>query len=737
MFMVKDMTSTETPLALLERKLARANALLQIGQLIASSENLDTMLQVTVEAINQHLQYSDIAILLTDLENPEVLLLKARSGIYAQQANNYRQTIFQGIIGQAARLKQSILIQDTQKQSDYIHIAGGDDLCSELALPLIFDQQVLGVLNLEANYSIPEEDATSFEVIAKQLAIAITNAQRYEIEKKRTERLELIARVGQHIAARLEPLQLFDTTIEELHTQLGFDHVALFLVEPLDSNFLVQRTRASRWLRDLPEPGGYRQNIGDGIIGMAARQRKPVLVQDVKQDKDFIAVPGAELQAELSVPLMVGEKLLGVLDLASSRAFSSEDIKAAQIIADQLAVAIEHAYVFRHTQQTLADTELLFETSRRISTSNSTQEVARAYLELVATQGKYNCTILIYDYDESDQRKDIVVLGRWKQDTGLTQEIERYPYFKDDFDATLDAGQAVFMSYVPTDPRASKTLQEAQSERPALALIPLMVQGQRIGLVTLNHHQAHDWFSADLRPYQVTAAQLSATLYSRKQQQTILQREQSLAILSERQRLARDLHDSVNQIIFGMTLIAQSIGPAMQRDSAEGEVRVKRLLELAQHARAEMRALLTELRPGASTQSDMVLLKKDGLVKTLEHYLLRLPENLKIIFNSQAYTPQPQLEEALLRVAQEAIGNIIKHAKAKEIQLHLYVEPTTCYLIVKDNGQGFEVSEKDSSHMGLRTMRERVQMLGGHLQVNSKLGRGTLVKAMIPLTKEV
>jgi signal transduction histidine kinase len=723
----------------LERQLARAEALLQIGQQIASSQSLESVLQTTVEAINQYLHYNDVAIFLVDAEDKEMLLLKARSGVYVRGVDyDYGQSIHQGVIGQAARLRQTLLIQDVQQQETYIPIAGGEALCSELALPIMLDGQVLGVLNLESHHPISQDDVPSFETIAQQLAIAIANARRYEAEKRRTERLELIARVGQHIAARLDQDELFSNTIEELHTQLGFDHVSLFLIDAQDPSVLVQKTRMSRWARAETEPVGYRQSTQKGILGLAATQRKVMLIQDVHKDKNYIAVPGAAMHSELSVPLLVGERLLGVLDLASSRTFSPEDVKAVQIIADQLAVAIEHAYLFADTQQTLADTELLFETSRRISAANSTQEVARAYLELVAAQGKYNCTIVIYDFDSQGERKELLVLGRWKLDTGLSQELERHPYFKDHFDTALDAGQAVYMSHVPSDPRASKTLQEAQIERPALALIPLMVQGQRIGLVTLNHHQTHDWASADLRAYLVTAAQLATTLYNRKQQQTLLQREQALAVLNERQRLARDLHDSVNQLIFGMTLIAQSIGPAMQRSMAEGETRVNRLLELAQHVRAEMRALLTELRPSVAnlSQPDVAVLKRDGLVKTLKFHLSRLPENLKVNFDAKGYVPQPLFEEALLRIAQEAVGNVVKHAQASQIDLQLLTDTQTCYLNVKDDGQGFSEGPRDGAHMGLRTMRERVQALGGEFNVESVLGQGTRIGVSIPIKKE-
>ena len=128
-------------------------------------------------------------------------------------------------------------------------------------------------------------------------AAAIENAQRFAHEKQRTERLGMIARVSQRIAARLDPLELFATTVEELHVRLGYDHVSLFLLDPLDDAVLVQRARASRWPRG--ESLGYRQSITQGIIGAAARQRAPQLINDVLADPRYVPVPkAAELRAE-------------------------------------------------------------------------------------------------------------------------------------------------------------------------------------------------------------------------------------------------------------------------------------------------------------------------------------------------------------------------------------------------------------------------------------------------------
>ena len=116
--------------------------------------------------------------------------------------------------------------------------------------------------------------------------------------------------------------------------------------------------------------------------------------------------------------------------------------------------------------------------------------------------------------------------------------------------------------------RASPELREIQARdrRPAVAMIPLMARGRRIGLVILSSPSIHQWSSADLRLYQATAAQLANAIDTRFQQSLLYERGQELAVLEERQRLARELHDSVTQMLFSMTLIAQSLAPAWQRE---------------------------------------------------------------------------------------------------------------------------------------------------------------------------
>jgi signal transduction histidine kinase len=222
-----------------------------------------------------------------------------------------------------------------------------------------------------------------------------------------------------------------------------------------------------------------------------------------------------------------------------------------------------------------------------------------------------------------------------------------------------------------------------------------------------------------------------------------------VAVLHERQRLARELHDSVTQLIFSMTLVAQSVAPAWQRDPAEGERRVDRLLELSQSALAEMRALLFELRssepPALPTESGVTLpgitrLRRDGLVKALtQHVESRKLEDPEIALDAGEYRSQPlETEIALFRITQEALNNVVKHASATQVTIHLSVDETGVALEIEDDGLGFQQERREGhsqSGLGLRTMRERAEALRGRLEISSTPGQGTVVKACLPLAE--
>lgn len=418
---------------------------------------------------------------------------------------------------------------------------------------------------------------------------------------------------------------------------------------------------------------------------------------------------------------------------------------------------------FIDLQAAYRDMELLYETSVRISTAVNIDEVVSAYLEHVAVRGQYACTVVLYALDETGEKVGVIVRGFWTPDEGLNILQVRVPYTRDKLDTPLDAGETVAIPNVHEDPRTSAALRaiQAESKRPALAMIPLIAEGQRIGLVILSHGETHQWAEETLHPYKTTATLLAIAITTRLQQQLVYAQGQQVAALRERERLARDLHDSVTQLIFSVTLIAQTIAPAWERSPQEGQARVDRLLELSQNALAEMRALLFELRQPETDEQlvetavtttvlpGIMLAERDGVVIALQKHIdtLVADEELEIILDTASYQPQTaETEIALYRIAQEALNNVLKHSQATSVTIQIQQDEGHIILNIADNGIGLPTKKPHpAAHsaknpllqggLGLQTMRERAEALGGSLTIASVPQQGTQVAVMIPAEK--
>lgn len=622
-----------------------------------------------------------------------------------------------------------------------------------IGVPIFWRGRMIGFFGIGAAPPrvFDEQDAELLTLLARHAAIAIENARLFAAEKRRARRQETLTRIGKLIAGSLDLDELLQTAVSALDDYLSYSNTAVFLVAENDPRSLILTARSGIYADKIE--GEYHQPVDQGIVGAAARSRRPVFVPDVRRDPRYVPIPNAEeIQAELALPLIGGNRLLGVLNVETTEPLDADEVTDLEIVADQLGVAIANARLFDQTQHNLAETQLLYETSRRIAAAFDVDEVIEAYLQHVAVRSRYVCSIALYEFDETGRRTAVIVRGRWTPEDRLLLLQKRVPYTRDALDPPLDAGKTVTISDVYSDPRATEALRQIQKEsgRPALAMIPLIVRRRRIGLVILSYPTVYEWSENDLWPYQVTAAQLATAINTRRQQLLLVQSSREVAVLRERQHLARELHDSVTQLIFSMTLIAQSIAPAWARDPVEGKKRVDRLLELSQNALAEMRALLFELRSGDApakaeekerSSSGILQLQQDGLVGALENYLSTIiTDDLTVQLDAAAYRPQAlEGEITLFRIAQEALNNVVKHAQANRVTIRLTTDAEHVRLQVSDDGEGFEVRENGrsgnsprQSGLGLHTMRERAENQGGRLDIQSNPGRGTTIDVRLP-----
>lgn len=260
----------------------------------------------------------------------------------------------------------------------------------------------------------------------------------------------------------------------------------------------------------------------------------------------------------------------------------------------------------------------------------------------------------------------------------------------------------------------------------ALALFPLRAKERLLGTLCLATRHGPRSFTRSERELlravsdQISVAIENAQLYSQAQQ---------LAVLEERQRLARDLHDSVTQSLYGVTMYAEAATRLLNNGNIDMAVDyLRELRATSQEALREMRLLIFELRPP--------ILEAEGLVAALQNRLESVEKRSGLdtcleVEGEDGYL-SPEVEEELYRIAQEALNNALKHARANQVTIGLYQRPDSVLLEISDNGQGFDpATAHEQGGFGLRSMKERVSQMDGWLEIESQPGAGTRVRVEV------
>ena len=200
-----------------------------------------------------------------------------------------------------------------------------------------------------------------------------------------------------------------------------------------------------------------------------------------------------------------------------------------------------------------------------------------------------------------------------------------------------------------------------------------------------------------------------------------------LASSQERAHLARELHDSVTQALFSMTLVTRTVELQMSKDPDAAREKLVALRDLQREALAEMRALIFELRPGN--------LETDGLLPALRTHTAALQGRigLPVVVTSDLTDRLPlEIEEVLYRIAQEALHNVVKHAAARQVEVVLHGRGSDVVLRIRDDGKGFDQASVPDGHLGITGMRARADKIGASYQVTSRGGEGTTVEVVVP-----
>ncbi|GAB4429155.1 MAG: hypothetical protein Kow0031_09600 [Anaerolineae bacterium] len=268
------------------------------------------------------------------------------------------------------------------------------------------------------------------------------------------------------------------------------------------------------------------------------------------------------------------------------------------------------------------------------------------------------------------------------------------------------------------------------TRRPELAAyagIPFALHGQPYGLLSVFHASEQRFSLDEVSILTALARQLSVLLENSRAQQQV----RNIAILEERQRLARDMHDVVSQTLFSASIMAESLPDLWDKAPQTIPTQLHHLHHLNRGALAEMRSLLLELRPEALAKTGLdVLLKQLGYAAVGTTHL-----ELTLDLQPDKGLP-PDRKINLYRMAQEAVNNVVKHARASTLTLSLRFEPPPAAVVslrVGDDGRGFDLAQVEPGRLGLKILQERAAAIGAHLRVESQPAQGTTVTVVCPL----
>jgi two-component system NarL family sensor kinase len=261
------------------------------------------------------------------------------------------------------------------------------------------------------------------------------------------------------------------------------------------------------------------------------------------------------------------------------------------------------------------------------------------------------------------------------------------------------------------------------------ASIPLYAQKKPLGLLNVASAESHWWISSSSRLNLLhTVGDLLSIAIERAR---LFARSTQLGVIEERNRLAREIHDTVAQGLTGIILHLESVDAMLEAGADPAKIRqmTQKSLSLARANLEEVRRSVLDLRAAP--------LEGRNLVEALEALIQEFSrhENLKINFNvTGGNRPLPvRIEMGLYRIVQEGLTNIARHAGAEQVDLELVTSPEQLKLIIEDDGQGFDPTQVFQGHFGLIGLNERVKLLGGKLNVESCPGAGVRLEVTIPL----
>ncbi|OPA77719.1 hypothetical protein BVG16_14870 [Paenibacillus selenitireducens] len=439
-----------------------------------------------------------------------------------------------------------------------------------------------------------------------------------------------------------------------------------------------------------------------------------IYCQRLDQETHYIYGDTEGITHHATIPLTAGTRKFGILNVAAPGKdhFTEEELTLMESIAFQIGTALERTLLYQSEQKRADLYSQLGDLTRDLGKLLATEQIPEMVTRWIGEH--LGCEHTAFFMEENGKLSRRV---SWKN--GIINRRRKLYTFKQ----ADDIGEAFLHGETKewhSKPKVKEPDPLAYINVRSSVAVPLWFRDKPFGVIYAGCAEGITFDEVDVEVIEALAGHITLAFENAR----LYQQQVDLLKWEERNRLARDLHDSVSQMLFSLQFTARGLEAMLENPPEIVQRAIKDMKDLTQDALSEMRSLILQLRPVGLEQ---------GLLTGLYRY--GKAQGLVVINCVDCMLDLPsRVEEALFRIGQEALNNARKYAGHPQVQISLKEHEDQVLMEIKDQGDGFSPLKVDGTGtLGMRTMRERAETLGGTLEIDSRVGEGTTIRVLIPL----
>jgi len=712
-----------------------AEVLRDIMASLAGAGNLKQALEVILVNLHNVIHYDRAGLFLAEEDERFVKKERRMPGLEETVTTHLEED---PLISEMLRTRKPLLVPDAQADKRFENWPDIQPVRGWLGSPLMVGDEMLGFLSLgslQVNEYQPS-NADMIQAFAAQVANVLQKAWMDEQTQRRTEELEVLS----SITSALGQAEASEKTLFAILEQLSkFFNAAkgAFLLPDEASSSLIVKVSVGGSIAGESHPISKRQASQEDLLWSVFTNGKiSVVSETIHKNQSTSGEIYHRLwdgcQSAVLIPLITGVTTFGILTFGfeNRRKFSPANLRLFDAVAEIAGASLRRAVVLESLERQVNIRTQHLSTLYNINTVASEPLELQNILDQLLEITLYSMNSNIGSIHFLDEKgKELYLVARKNIPPEIIFFWENLSLKVDFWQDLVDSSNPLVIPDVKIRSGIPRAIQEMGARgRQTYLGATIRAKGQVLGLLSIFGENIRDYTIEDITLFITIADQIGSSV----ERARLMKQAELAAVVQERQRLARELHDSVTQLLYGQVLFSGAGLKVLKQGNLQlAEQHLSRIDQAALQALREMRLLLFELRPSDTLDEGLV----EALGRRLEAVEKRTGIDAKVFVEGELEVDE-STEMGLYRIAEEALNNTLKHAHATEVIVKISCLKDLIQLQIQDNGKGFELSEKvKSGGMGLMNMYERAAALGGKLEILTAPEQGTKISVDIEAKK--